>query len=53
VLVIGNRFDPATRYEGAVAASTLTAWPGLHLPFIGGADDLATAVKRDGQGSNS
>ena len=23
VLVIGNRFDPATRYEGAVTASTL------------------------------
>jgi hypothetical protein len=26
---------------------------GIHLPSIGCADDLATAVKRDGQGSNS
>jgi hypothetical protein len=36
----------------------VTRWPataraGIHLPSIGCADDLATAVKHDGQGSNS
>jgi hypothetical protein len=36
----------------------VTRWPataraGIHLPSIGCTDDLATAVKHDGQGSNS
>lgn len=29
VLVVGNRFDPATRYQGAVAAADLPLWSRL------------------------